>query len=112
MSIKAYSKYKFIMHPRQKGNIPLIKTGLPIEFSDSIREDIQVNDCTAVIFLALDYHMIYPTYITKRISDVVSNNKGKNLVMLLYANKESPTSVNDLSILCFQNKINMLIAWR
>ncbi len=71
-----------------------------------------MGDSTSVIYLALDYHMLYPTYIIKRMSEVVCNNKGKKLVLLLYANKESPSSVNDLSVLCFQNKVNMLIAWR
>jgi DNA repair protein Rad10 len=113
MNIKQVNaKYKFIMHPRQKGNAPLIKTGLSIEFSNAFQEDIQVGESTSVIYLALDYHMLYPSYIVKRMSEIVDNNKGRKLVLLLYANKESPSSVNDLSVLCFQNKVNMLIAWR
>ena len=73
---QANAKYKFIMHPRQKGNALLIKTGLTIEFSNAFQEDIQVGDSTSVIYLALDYHMLYPTYIIKRMSDIFCNNKG------------------------------------
>ena len=98
------------VHERQRDNPPLSAVQNKV-FTNAIYEDIHIDDIS-IAYLALDYHIMYPLYIQKRLIEMEIKCKGKKILLLLYANHANLRLISELSIITAQRGIQFLIAWR
>ena len=83
---------------------------VPFEVCPGISPDFIVGGSSCVLYLCLNFHLLHPTYIKQRMSEL-----GKNFVLRVIVvhvdTDDNVKSLGELNALCFSMNFTLLLAW-
>ena len=106
------SLHVHVLHvsPKQRGNV-LLKfiRNVPYQYSEIVPDFIMgPNRCA--LFLSLQYHVLHPNYLQRRI-DELKNDFSLRILLCLVDMEDNSASINALNRIAVLNNLSLVLAW-